>query len=49
MENYFAAAVIFGLFVLTAAVGAERKDITVRRGVARPAAEDGCRRRWSAY
>jgi hypothetical protein len=27
MENYFAAAVIFGLFVLIAATSAERKDI----------------------
>jgi hypothetical protein len=27
MANYFAAAVIFGLFVLMAAIGAERKDI----------------------
>jgi hypothetical protein len=27
MENYFAAAVIFGPFVLTAFVSAERKDV----------------------
>jgi hypothetical protein len=27
MENYFAAAVIFGTFVLTAFVSAERKDV----------------------
>jgi hypothetical protein len=27
MENYFAAAVIFGPFVLTVSVSAERKDV----------------------
>ena len=28
MANFFAAAIIFGLFVLSAVVSAERKDIT---------------------